>query len=389
MDRRILNVFILSILIQTCVCDDLELVQANVLWRHGDRAPLFTYTTDLVPEVDWEAPYGEITPLGMEQVYTKGLIFRQRYVNDLHLISPTYNSSQIYVRSTDMDRTLLSAYGVLAGVYSTEELHDPISSVHKLPSRWTSVPIHTVKFETDYLMNMERICPKFLAIDRERNENPKFKAYVESIEPLFELLRNKTGLPIPDVFNLRMFQDVLRIAREKKKSLPDWVTESLYEQMDKVLNDTDDYKTGYPGFGLPADLDMINLRGGPLLKEMIENMEMMANETKGAKKLRLYSGHDITIMGRGLPNYTSAVAVELWKSVDMKSNFVETKDQGSGDTEYFVQVLFSANPTDNFIPVTRFVSGCPSNNDFCPLGMFIQRSKLFVPDDIVKLCYEF
>lgn len=31
----------------------------------------------------------------MEQAYTKGLILRQRYVNDLNLISSAYNSSQV------------------------------------------------------------------------------------------------------------------------------------------------------------------------------------------------------------------------------------------------------------------------------------------------------
>lgn len=78
--------------------------------------------------------------------------------------------------------------------------------------------------------------------------------------------------------------------KEKNKPLPDWATDSIFLELDKVLNDTDDYKTGYPGFGLPMDLDMIKLRAGPLLKEMIGNMQMMVNETEGATKLRLYSG---------------------------------------------------------------------------------------------------
>ena len=78
--------------------------------------------------------------------------------------------------------------------------------------------------------------------------------------------------------------------KEKNKPLPDWATESVFHELDKVLNDTDDYKTGYPGFGLPMDLDMIKLRAGPLLKEIIANMQMVMNEVEGAKKLKLYSG---------------------------------------------------------------------------------------------------
>ena len=50
-----------------------------------------------------------------------------------------------------MDRSLLSAYGVLAGLYSAEDINDPITSVHSLPHKWTSVPVHSVDFETDYV----------------------------------------------------------------------------------------------------------------------------------------------------------------------------------------------------------------------------------------------
>lgn len=50
-----------------------------------------------------------------------------------------------------MDRSLLSAYGVLAGLYSMENIDDAITSVHKLPHKWTSVPVHSVDFKTDYV----------------------------------------------------------------------------------------------------------------------------------------------------------------------------------------------------------------------------------------------
>lgn len=95
----------------------------------------------------------------------------------------------------------------------------------------------------------------------------------------------------------------------------------------------------------------------------------------------------IQTMGRGLPTYTAAVAIELWKSADVNSNAINFSDEESEDNEYFVQVLFSATPIDTFKPVTRFISGCPSNNDFCPLAMFISRSKAFIPEDIVEVRY--
>ena len=95
----------------------------------------------------------------------------------------------------------------------------------------------------------------------------------------------------------------------------------------------------------------------------------------------------IQTMGRGLPGYTAAVAIELWKSADVSSNSINFQEEETEDDEYFVQVLYSASPVDMFKPVTRFVSGCPSNSDFCPLPMFISRSKTFIPEDIIEVRY--
>uniref|UniRef100_A0AC34RKL2 Histidine-type phosphatase n=1 Tax=Panagrolaimus sp. JU765 TaxID=591449 RepID=A0AC34RKL2_9BILA len=133
-------------------CFGQKLIQANILWRHGDRAPLTSYSTDLVAEKEWGVHFGELTPLGLEQSFTKGLIIRQRYVRDLKLISPIYDSKQIFVRSTNVDRTLLSASAVLDGIYYDGEVEVPINSVHPLPAKTVNVPVHTVDYDTDYLL---------------------------------------------------------------------------------------------------------------------------------------------------------------------------------------------------------------------------------------------
>lgn len=60
---------------------------------------------------------------------------------------------QIYIRSTDVNRTLISAMANVAGMFSS----DPYNRDRRQESRnmsnlmWTPVPIHTVELSTDYV----------------------------------------------------------------------------------------------------------------------------------------------------------------------------------------------------------------------------------------------
>jgi hypothetical protein len=53
----------------------------------------------------------------MRQEYFLGEVLRNRYVEELELIHPNYTRVQVYVRSTDYDRTLMSAESVLAALF--------------------------------------------------------------------------------------------------------------------------------------------------------------------------------------------------------------------------------------------------------------------------------
>ena len=53
----------------------------------------------------------------MRQHYLLGKAIRKRYVDDYKLLSPHYNHNELKVRSTLVDRTLMSAESHLAGLY--------------------------------------------------------------------------------------------------------------------------------------------------------------------------------------------------------------------------------------------------------------------------------
>jgi hypothetical protein len=126
-----------AILALLCACiavdevasDKLEFV--SIVFRHGDRSPVDTFPTDPYKEDSWPQGFGQLSLIGMKQEYYLGEVIRDRYIESGYM-SSNYNRSQIYVRSTDFDRTLISAQCVLGGLYpptpdqvtsSTKSLH--------------------------------------------------------------------------------------------------------------------------------------------------------------------------------------------------------------------------------------------------------------------------
>ena len=85
-----------------------ELVALVEVCRHGSRAPTDYNGYDAG---NWPWGRGELTPTGQRMHYLNGVEFRKRYIEfeDRKLFGPAYNESEIYVRSTDVNRTIMSA----------------------------------------------------------------------------------------------------------------------------------------------------------------------------------------------------------------------------------------------------------------------------------------
>lgn len=139
-------IFLLLSFVSIIKSKDLLLIQA--VWRHGDRAPSGGYPNDPYPESSWPVPWGELTPLGMDQHFRQGLKIKERYVNQFRLLNSTYKKTEVSARSTDVDRCLVSAYSSLAGLYSDSVTTYPTNNA-KWPKNWTPIPVHTVPDKDD------------------------------------------------------------------------------------------------------------------------------------------------------------------------------------------------------------------------------------------------
>ena len=92
-------------------------------FRHGARGPYIAVNLkthlDFIGET-WNT-MGELTPLGLRMHYLLGVSTKKEYAN---FISEKYNPNELYITSTNVNRTLISVYAFLKGFYGNNSSVD-------------------------------------------------------------------------------------------------------------------------------------------------------------------------------------------------------------------------------------------------------------------------
>uniref|UniRef100_A0A914DG09 Lysosomal acid phosphatase n=1 Tax=Acrobeloides nanus TaxID=290746 RepID=A0A914DG09_9BILA len=171
------------------------------IWRHGDRTPSVLIPTDVNnTEETWELGLGELTKLGLQQEFRLGRFLRERYDG---FLSKKYSPFEIYVRSSDYNRTLVSAQANMAGLFSPtdEEIFMP-------DIKWRPIPVHTIPKYLDKLLNDEISCPNAEAeLNRVYEEDAKAKQIERENANMLRYLGEKAGfgkipIPLKDMWHL-------------------------------------------------------------------------------------------------------------------------------------------------------------------------------------------
>ena len=71
------------------------LIMVQVIFRHGERAPILTYPNDPYKNYNWGTPLGTLTKHGIQQHIELGKELRKRYMFKFKLLSKTYNLSEV------------------------------------------------------------------------------------------------------------------------------------------------------------------------------------------------------------------------------------------------------------------------------------------------------
>lgn len=142
------------------------------------------------------------------QQYNLGKYLRRRYESLLGR-DKKYSGENVYIRSTDVDRTLMSAQANAAGLFVPTDDEKWNSEI-----LWQPIPVHTMPKKLDYVLYSIVDCPKY-AVLREAylNESKEVQRIYTEHANIFTFLSQKTGANITTMYDVYKVHDTLSIEK--------------------------------------------------------------------------------------------------------------------------------------------------------------------------------
>ena len=270
------------------------------MFRHGARGPL-----DGTWDKSWGDNYGELTQSGMRQEFIHGAYIGQLFPNLFSL----YDPETIYVRSTNRNRTLMSAYSLILGLYdgkgsafpSSYPLHHAVppyptnftdQSVNVIPDRYQPLPIHTVPPEIDQLLlsYTTLVCPLAAQLAAEQLASFAFQkfwtSFEETIAELSKRLNLKTSL---SALQLIEVFDTVHTDYYQGKQTPGNI--DFNSELGKNLTFLFSYISLYAYVGTIQQQQLFSMNPLNQFESDLEDI------LRGSKQiLKLYSAHDSTML---------------------------------------------------------------------------------------------
>ncbi|XP_068098996.1 testicular acid phosphatase homolog isoform X2 [Hyperolius riggenbachi] len=333
-----------------------------VVYRHGDRSPIDTYPNDPYKEGVWENGLQQLTKEGMRQHYDLGRYLRKRYGN---FLSPAYKKEEIYVRSTDYDRTLMSAQANLAGLYplnQTQMWHPDLP--------WQPIPVHTVPVYQDRLLKFpSKDCPHFYELMKQTTQLPEYQSKIDGWKNFTKRIASFTGYSMENPRKVWKVYDTLFCQKSHNLTLPSWATPEVIRTLEEIS-----------AFDIQAHMgfhkikEKARLTGGILVDAILRNFTQALLKASPLK-LIMYSAHDSTILAlqgalevyNGVhPPYASCHIFEFYKEND-----------GTYSVGMFYRNESNNEPYELQLPNCTFP---------CPLQLFTKLLAPVIPQDWAKEC---
>eukprot|EP00013_Stygamoeba_regulata_P025199 CAMPEP_0177648382 /NCGR_PEP_ID=MMETSP0447-20121125/10797_1 /TAXON_ID=0 /ORGANISM="Stygamoeba regulata, Strain BSH-02190019" /LENGTH=545 /DNA_ID=CAMNT_0019151017 /DNA_START=99 /DNA_END=1736 /DNA_ORIENTATION=- len=357
------------------VCEEASLRMVFVLTRHGDRTPVRVF-----PNVtsQWPQGWGQLTGLGMQEMYHLGQKIRSRYVDQCPVLSPTYSSREVHAQSTSKDRTLMSAQAFLLGLFPPGTGPDlpPHHEGDPLPGDLQTVPIHSAARYNDSLLYSYKNCPRLSQLVKEARQSEEWQAMKLKHQPLLDKLSHIYGqkISLKDVTAINTLRRAeQRHGQPSLEGLTDEELETIREITEWIL------KTKFSGE------ESAKLAGGNLVAEIHRRVRSFILEEQ-EKQFVYFSGHDGTVLAffsalgaryEQSPMYASHVAVEVYeRHVDCEDELTH-EHHHSLLSRYFVRFFYDDQPLS--------VPAC-GDDHVCELHQLESLSKQVYYEDWLAAC---
>ncbi|XP_053070680.1 lysophosphatidic acid phosphatase type 6 isoform X2 [Acinonyx jubatus] len=342
----------------------LELKMVQVVFRHGARSPLkplpreqaewnlqllevppqtqFDYTVTnlaggLKPHSPFDSQYrktvlkggmfaGQLTNVGMQQMFALGQRLRKSYVEDIPFLSPTFNPLEVFVRSTNIYRNLESTRCLLAGLFQSQK-EGPIV-------------IHTDEASSEVLYPNYQNCWSL-------QERTKGRRQAACLQPGIseDLQKVKEGMGIASNDGVDFLSLLDNVAAEQVHSLPSCPTLRRFAQMiEQRAVDTALYVMQR------EDRESLQMAVGPFLHILESNLRKVMDPATApgkTRKLYLYAAHDVTLMplliilgifDHKWPPFAVDLTMELYQHRESKEWFVQLYYRGEASLKVGVGV---------------------------------------------------
>lgn len=324
------------------------LVFAFDIIRHGDRTALRE-----MPKAphEWSEGLGQLTPIGMQQEYQRGMKFRKQYVDEFHLLPAQFNNKEIYIFSTNSDRTLMSAQSVLLGLYplGTGPLI-PAKNLPALPSRFQPIPIHIKSKDasevTDHSDNSKifsRRLKKYVFTQADWQQT------IAENKPQLVRWSEVTGMKLNNLHQVRHLADILHVYQLHHIPIPAGLSAT---DVKKII------ALGDEGFVMEYQTKKIADIVGTHLLATIADYLQQASTQQTSLKYVLFSAHDTSIMSV-MTLLNAPLTIKPTYGSDLKFLLFKT-DAGN----YVVRVTYNDTPV--------ILQACNAKD--CTLSQFLKQA---------------
>ncbi|XP_030762830.1 uncharacterized protein LOC115887505 [Sitophilus oryzae] len=334
--------------------DTSTLQLAHVLFRHGNRNPTDGIYADnpYYNESYYPEGYGQLTNTGKLTEYNMGAELRTRFDD---FLTSSWNINYLDIRSTNVNRTKMSAQAMLAALYPARG-SQIWSSLY-----WLPIPYNY--YSSDKELQGTSACSNFRTLYQEVLNSTEISEYISTrYKKLFAIMEAYTdesgslSAAFGMYFGFYAQEDV-------GYDLEDW-TSLIYP--DPLLSATIDLYYVYTN-----TTALRKIAAGFLLKKILSDTEDKINGTidPSTRKMFIYSAHELNVANMLLtlgveihmaPPYGSYVLFELHLI----------------DGVYGIKLFYQFYEEDD--PVAFSLSGC---DEFCPYDDFYSLVEDYIPTD--------